>query len=236
MTYVRIEKAGRLERCVLCSGVRQQTGGRPRGQKQGMSSEARQLLNVKTSKEKLERLLAANFDKGDLYLTLTYRDACLPSGREEALNRVREFVKDLRDSFRIRTGRTKAMMRYVYCSETVHGEGRWHHHMMLRADETEVEDILACWAKNGAVDIERFDGIRYAELAAYMTKEPKEPGCPRVGERMWSPSHGLAKPVVEKFVLDDHFTLTIPKNATIIEQKETHNQFGDFVYRKYLLP
>lgn len=42
------------------------------------SIEPRETLNARTSFQKLERTLAANFDNGDLFITLTYDDKHLP--------------------------------------------------------------------------------------------------------------------------------------------------------------
>ena len=70
-----------------------------RGVRQGkkaLSSQGQQRMNLKYAYQKLELLIAANFGKRDLFVTLTYDDDHLPGNRQEALKQVKAFWKLLR--------------------------------------------------------------------------------------------------------------------------------------------
>ena len=76
-------RAGRLVCAVVYTTAAAGDSPRARTQKQRASTAARDKLNARTSFQKLERTLAANFDNGDLFITLTYDDTHLPEDREE---------------------------------------------------------------------------------------------------------------------------------------------------------
>ncbi len=67
-------QSGRLVYAVVYTAPT--AGGSPRqlAQKRQASTAAREKLNARTSFQKLERTLAANFDDGDLFLTLSFDD------------------------------------------------------------------------------------------------------------------------------------------------------------------
>ena len=71
-------RAGRLVCAVVYTTPTAGEGARTRGQKLRASAAAREKLNARTSFQKLERVIAANFDTGDLFVTLTYDDQHLP--------------------------------------------------------------------------------------------------------------------------------------------------------------
>ena len=67
-------QSGRLVYAVVYTAPVAGDSPRQRTQKRQASTAAREKLNARTSFQKLERTLAANFDDGDLFLTLTYDD------------------------------------------------------------------------------------------------------------------------------------------------------------------
>ena len=81
-------KAGRLVSAVLYTAPASGDPPKARAQKQKTSTWAREKLNARTSFQKLERKLAANFDNGDLFVTLTYDDKHLPKDRSQAVQRL----------------------------------------------------------------------------------------------------------------------------------------------------
>ena len=89
-------RAGRLVCAVVYTTAAAGDSPRARTQKQRASTAARDKLNARTSFQKLERTLAANFDNGDLFITLTYDDTHLPEDREAAIRRIRSFLSKLR--------------------------------------------------------------------------------------------------------------------------------------------
>lgn len=228
-------KAGRLVYAVVYTTPTMGDGPRERQQKQHASCEAREKLNARTSYQKLERLLAANFDTGDLWVTLTYSDEKLPHSRARAMQRFRRFTCNLRKA-REQRGET---LKYIYVTEGDFPGGRLHHHMVANSTGADLDEIKRIWTQ-GDVEIRRltFDAVNtYEQLSVYMTKEPREHGHPKVGEHMWVPSRGLARPEPETATVPDHLTLSAPPDAIAIEyQPPTKNGFGEYSWIKYMLP
>ena len=106
-------RAGRLVYAVVYTTPSALDPPKARAQKQRASTAAREKLNARTSFQKLERTLAANFDNGDLYLTLTYDDKHLPEDREAAIRRIRSFLSKLRKARKARG----QLLHYIYVTE-----------------------------------------------------------------------------------------------------------------------
>ena len=230
-------RAGRLVCAVVYTTPTAGDSSRARAEKQHASCEAREKLNARTSFEKLERVLAANFDTGDLYVTFTYDDRHLPDGRTAAIRRMQAFVPKLRRERRARGD----PLSYVYVTEGAYPGGRLHHHMVLNSTGRDLELLRALWKYGDNVEIRRLrfdENYSYGDLASYLTKEPREWGNPRVGERTWTPSVGLNRPIPETVSgMPDNLTLTAPPEAVSVEVCRTEsNGFGSYSWIKYLLP
>ena len=230
LTQVR---AGRLVTAVLYTQPVATDAPAARAAKAKISSAARQKLNHKASWQKLEALLAANFDIADLFVTLTYRDSCLPPTREAAGRNLSRFLQQLRAQ---RTARGEELL-YVKNTEhlTDDGEvGRWHHHLVINATGQDFDEIRSLWSRYGDnVDFELLlgDGEDYASRARYLCKER-----PPAGKQAWTPSRGLHRPRRESELVDDSLTLEAPMGATVLERDQVINSWGSYVYIKYLLP
>ena len=230
-------RAGRLVCAVVYTTPVRGESNKIRAEKQHAANEAREKLNARTSFEKLERVLAANFDTGDLYVTFTYDDDHLPDDRSTAVRRMRAFVPQLRASRKERG----EVLSYVYVTEGAYPGGRLHHHMVLNSTGNDIEELRRTWKYGNNVEIRRLEfneGYTYGDLASYLTKEPREWGNPRVGERTWTPSIGLKRPIPETMNgMPDNLTLTAPADAVAVEVCRTEtNGFGSYSWIKYLLP
>ena len=75
--------AGRYVEAVLYDQPMAGDEPKVRAAKQKVSSAARQKINRRTCWQKCELAMAANFDRDDLFVTLTYREA--PPTREAAV-------------------------------------------------------------------------------------------------------------------------------------------------------
>lgn len=219
-----------MVKTVLYTAPEPRDGERVRAEKSRMTTAARQIINDKTARGRLEMLLAANFVKGDLFLTLTYRDADLPTKRAGAVKLLRKFLKLLRKH---RTARGQTL-RYIYTTEEKHGEARLHHHLMLNATGRDIEVIRSLWPYGDDIDVEQVDGEDFAALAAYVTKESVE-GRP-VGAQMWTSSRNMKKPIIESCFVPDDTTLALPPGCHMIEQKSEQTEYGIYCYIKYRLP
>ena len=175
-------RAGRLVCAVVYTTAAAGDSPRARTQKQRASTAARDKLNARTSFQKLERTLAANFDNGDLFITLTYDDTHLPEDREAAIRRIRSFLSKLRKARKPRG----QLLHYIYVTEGGFPGGRLHHHLVVNITGEDLEEIRRLWIYGDNVEVRRLEfnqGHTYEDLASYLTKEPREWGHPQVGER-----------------------------------------------------
>lgn len=201
-----------------------------RAAKKKMSTAAQQRMNQKYSWQKAELILAANYLPGDHVVGLTYDDAHLPKTRKEAEARFKYFRAKLRERWR-----QKGVDPVIFWStEHVHGEGRYHHHVVITAASgSDYDDIRRLWTYGTDVEIKPFRVDReknYATLARYMAKEERE----KVGLRSWSYTRNAKKPEIDTFRVDDDTPLDVPRGAVPIEEVSERTEYGSYRYIKYL--
>lgn len=203
-----------------------------RAGKRALSSEAQQRMNLKYAYQKLELLMAANFGVRDLYITLTYDDDHLPVSRKEAQRRMQAFFRKLRAD-RQSKGQS---IRYIYVTEHKHGDGRWHHHLLLNATGADFELISRLWGQGGAeyktIRVDR--DKNYETLARYFCKEQRD----KVGLRLWSSSRNLKKPEKECFRVSNDTPLEPPppeKATLLMDTGNVRTEYGHYRYIKYLV-
>lgn len=227
----KIIRAGRLVKTVVYTVPQPRDSEHVRAAKSRITSAAQRALNFRTAQGRLEMLLAVNFGPADLFCTLTYRNEDLPGRLAAAKDRVREFIKLLRQQ-RKREG---SVLKYVYVTEGKHGDKRYHHHLVINATgPADLETICSLWRYGDVVDVERIDDRQYIDVARYITKEAAEDKP--VGAQMWTRSRNLEKPTVETTWIDDNETIQPPPGAFVLEKEEKQNEFGSFFYLKYQLP
>lgn len=223
--------AGNLVKTIVYTVPQPRDGEHVRAAKSKMTTAAQRALNYRTAQGKLEMILAANFGPNDLFCTLTYRDDCLPSSHMEAKQRVRSFLKLLRQQRR----RRGLDLKYVYVTEGRHGDKRYHHHLVINATgPDDLEAICSLWQYGDMVDVEHIAGRQYIDVARYITKENAE-DKPN-GAQMWTRSRNLVPPTVESYFVSDDETIQPPPGAYVLEREERLNEFGSFSYLKYRLP
>lgn len=199
-----------------------------------ISSAAQMAINSRRSWQRLELELAANFDRHDLHVVLTYDDEHLPADRPEAVRRVRKLFPQLRA---VRKSRGQEL-RYIYVTEQLSSEGgRLHHHLVLNGTGADLDVLRSLWPY-GEVELEHLDTWQgYEALAKYLTKEPREVGRAEPGKKSWTGSMNLKKPKVESEIVKDNLTVTTPPGAIILSAPPPiRNEFGEFVMLKYYLP
>lgn len=236
MKYYKTIQAGRLRRSIVYTAPSRQDR-RERSPQCRVSSQAQQRLNLRRSVDKLEALLAANFDAGFWWVTLTYDDEHLPEDRAGARKLLAKYIRKLRIQWR----RKGTELRYVYCTQEIldDGSSRLHHHMVLnKCDRDDFDQIRSLWTYGSNIDIQWLhsdDDI--TDKAIYMTHEPRDHGKPRVGEQTWTPSRGLIRPEEsEPMPVPDEVTLEAPVGARIVERDAIRSEWGEFSYIKYWLP
>lgn len=210
---------------------------------------AQQFYNDKCSWRELELKLAANYRGRDLVLTLTYDDLHLPPDKRAADREIQKLIRKLRTARRKR----REDLRYIYVTEGWHGktedeyfggdgrleDKRLHHHLVINGTgPSDLEEIRSLWGGGGYVRAEPVDVHYYRELAKYLTKEAREFGRARSGERTWRASRNLKKYEVEYIEIpSDSVTLSAPPGAVDYVQFSEKNPYGfaDCVGARYLL-
>lgn len=228
-------RCGRLVQAVVYTTPTAGDSPKARAQKQKASTAARERLNARTSFQKLERTLADNFDNGDLFLTGSFDDKCLPEDRKGAMRRARSFLSKLRAARKARG----QPLYYIYVVEGCYPGGRVHLHIVINSTGDDLDEIRRFWSY-GNIEMQRLTFDReytYEDLASYLTKEPREWGHPHVGERTWVPSLGLVKSEPETVEVPDLLTLTAPPEALVVSKEgPVVNGYGEWCWIKYLLP
>lgn len=223
--------------------------GRRRGSRSNPTSPAMQFYNDKCSWRKLELILATNFTGKDWVLTLTYDDGHLPADKKAAGICLQKFFRKLRTQRR----RRDEDLLYVYNVEGFHAAAedeyfggdreledcRLHHHVVINsAGADDLEEIRSLWPYGGYIRAEPVDVHYLRELAKYLTKEAREFGRGRLGERTWRASRNLEQYKVEYIDIDtDSVTLAPPEGAVDYETFSETNPYGfaPCVGARYLL-
>lgn len=227
----KVITAGRLVKTVIYTVPQPRDDDHVRAAKSRITTAAQRALNFRTAQSRLEMILAANFIRGDLFCTLTYRDECLPGKLAEAKKRIRTFLKLLRQERR----RHGLDLKYVYVTEGQHGDKRYHHHLVINATSlNDLEMICSLWKYGDMVEVEKIQDHEYISIAKYITKENAEDKP--VGAQMWTRSRNLEQPKVESYFVPDDETIQAPPGAHVLEREEKQNEYGCFSYLKYWLP
>lgn len=213
------------------------------------TSAAQQFYNNKCSWRELELILAANFDSNDMVVTFTYDDDHLPGTKKEADAQLQKTFRRIRDARRLRTQE----LLYVYATEGYHGavedqyfgadreleDKRLHHHVVMnRVSAGDLEELRSLWVGGGYIRVEPLDVHYYQELAKYLTKEVREFGRVKPGERTWRASRNLKKYEVEYIEIPSNsVTLAAPAGAVDYVQFSEKNPYGyaDCIGARYLI-
>ena len=184
MQVMKTIDAGCITERSMYTRIERGDSAQARAAKKECSTQARKVSNHRTLQRSLYFSMAANFKLTDFFLTLTFDDPHLPTRRKEVMRKVDKFVRLLRKHRILR----KQDVRYIYCIESKHGDGRYHVHMVLNSTGQDIEAICSLW-DGGSVDWEyigwtkdhgklQYRGEKgYKILARYMTKEIQPVGC-----------------------------------------------------------
>ena len=240
--------AGLLHIEVIGQAPERPPGRRTRAGRAQKTCAAQQFYNDKCSWRELELRIAANFQRA-LVLALTYDESHLPKDKRAADKYFSKFIRKYRDARKKRG----LLLRYIYVTEGFHDkrESDWleedgelehrrlHHHMIVDAtDGDDLEEIRSLWTGGGYIRAEALDVHYYRELAKYLTKEAREFGRPKPGERSWRASRNLKMPEVEYIEIpSDSVTLAAPFGAVDYETFHERNPYGfaDCLGARYLL-
>lgn len=251
----KIMLAGHLWVGTQYRAAHQKTPGAGRLAKTQITSPAKQAFNNTKSFEKLLTLIACNFSPSDAVITLTYRDGNRPRTKEEADKRLSAFIRAFR-AYRKGHGQE---LRYIRVTEGYHSGMRMHHHVIINTEAREIRkaraEIAPLWTDGDDIDVRPLKwgppedraplGKRpkekprdnfYLTWAHYLTKEPREMGRRREGERMWRASIGMRRPTIIYSMVPESDRLEAPIGAHIVDNNMRTNAYGHFHTIMALLP
>lgn len=164
----------------------------PRTKRGRESRPAQKNLNDKRARRYLNQLASANFGKGDLWGTFTYRAGEEPESIDDAEKKFGNFIRRI-NRRRKRAG--KENIKYIYVTEWEDGEKgvRCHHHAILSGD-VDRDEIEQLWYHGDRTETKRLapdPDTHIAGLVHYITKDPK-------GKKRWKTSKGLKKPTITR--------------------------------------
>lgn len=160
-----------------------------RAPKKNKTKKAQANVNAIRAKRNLEMLCAANFDRGDLWCTFTFRDENQPVDDDDARRLWKNFVRRISKK---RKAAGLPPMKYIAVMERSE-KGRYHFHVIMSGDldRDEVERIWKYGDRNNTRRLDPDEDTHLAGLANYIAKNPE-------GKKRWFQSRNLTRPVTTK--------------------------------------
>lgn len=168
------------------------TTAKGRRRKKKPTSEIQQRLNQRHATGILRRLLHTNFNKNDLFVTLTFDDENLPVTVEDGQRIVQNFLRRAKRKYQI-IGKD---LKYVYILEYGEKHHRLHTHLVMSGG-IGAEEITTLWGLGmvsaDKLHFEKNGGL--SALATYFTKGGNT-ATDRITYKRWVGSRNLEKPTV----------------------------------------
>ena len=172
--------------------------GEKREAKTKPTPEAVRRQNQRRREENADRIIAANFEKGDLVRTLTFARDKRPPDMKTAQEIFRKFYQRLRREYRKRFYELYWMAN-IECTE----RGAWHIHFLRNKIFGAGDIIKELWQEHGGVYDQTLRDLEGKKLGAYFTKTPESTveGEHKVTEAKFSHSRNLEIPEPEEKVI-----------------------------------
>lgn len=151
-------------------------GGKVRKARLNPTSAAQAKINRMNQEKKLLRKIYCNFNKGDLFLTLTFKQRIDEAAAKKLIV---NYLRRLRRLYK----KENKELKYIYVME--YGKSNYHFHLII--NEFDRAAIIKNW-KEGFVDVKSLRED-YEGLAKYLLKESK-------GGRAWNCSKNLKEPKI----------------------------------------
>ncbi|MDD3137568.1 MAG: hypothetical protein PHX08_01165 [Lachnospiraceae bacterium] len=207
--------------------------GEKRLQRKKATPEQIKKQNQTNREKEARRKIEANFEEGDCWSTLTYRQKERPPDFGSALDDFGKFRRKIRREYKKRGYELKWMALSEYGSR-----GGVHHHFLLnRIPDTDL--LLAKhWTRGAPVTTLIYEEGRYKKLAEYLTKETNEKN--KLKDKNYSCSRNLIKIEPEKDIVLNRSIEKEPKNRKgyYVDKEsivEGINPVTGYKYRHYAL-
>lgn len=183
----------------------------------------------RSSVDRLELRLAL-FGYHGMMFTLTFRPDALPQNFRDVRRALRAFLA------RTRRANGGKPFDYVYIIEGLHGDHRFHVHLVLDDREFSHEQVESLWrlgVVHSAPVLQDSGGFR--RLARYLNKERSDGARIPVGRHPWSASRTLnAKlPPVERWK-DSSSVIPVPPRVSWQTSAVIENDFGAHYYKSWI--
>lgn len=227
-------RAGRQVRQIIYPVQYATDPPRARAAKRKASTTAQATLNRRHSFEKAQDLIAENFDVGDLLLTLTYDDTHYPASRKTAEGRCKRCIGEIRKRWRAMRWGDPVIF---WVTEEKHGDGRLHHHLIVKAPRAKCFALLrSCWPWGSVTDIKKLQVDKeknFESIARYLCKE-----APELGKHQWHITRSASRPDVDIRWVSGDAMIRPPKGSLILATVSVHDyQFGaGYQYATYIVP
>lgn len=220
-----------------------------RSPKMGLTPLAQEEVNNKNAINSLRLLILENFNDGDLFLSLTYRDKKDEDKKEPSPGEAKKYLANFRQKLIRFYKKKNAVVKYIFCTECTLRKQRIHHHVLLKIEGCDVNpsDIRNLWG-HGFVSVKVYGGqITDAEdLANYMVKKKRNAffTAPTVYKKRYNASKNLKKPEVTSVIVRRKYWLREPripkgymldKNSLINGIYTFGNGESDYEYQFYRL-
>lgn len=174
----------------------------------GETSAYQKMINERQARLRIARLLNANFESGDRFVTLTYASAPTLETAEKCFE---SFIKRLQKHY--------PKLKYVAKTET---KPRIHHHLLLK-NSINYADLESIWG-NGYVNATTIHDDDLTSLSNYLTKEERQKGKKYIRH-----SRSLTAP---KVTIKSLKRLRQPKGVVVTERIKDSAFYGRSIYRK----
>ena len=183
-----------------------------RGDGMGMTVEAVKKINIKRTAKQLRRIIDANFEPGDLYITWTYR-----RGTKKSLEEIEHDLGNLLNRLKYRYHKRGSPFKWI----AVVGVAAPHIHMIINNMDgyNYMKELKKVW-KYGYVKMEALyieDG-RYISLAEYLVKHKaeneKKLGISLKEKHAYKKSRNLKVPRMKRKVINEKTLIKAPRVPT----------------------
>lgn len=138
-------------------------GKKRRGVRMAPTGESKKKRNKHQAYLKNKYLIYNNFDLGDMWVTLTYKNAMLPESVEDAHKNIMNEISKLGKKLK------RKNIPFVYYVKTHLGEeGRVHHHLIIKNNFPVISYVYDYWKRFGSVkDFKEIYNLRNGRLVNY---------------------------------------------------------------------
>lgn len=194
-----------------------------RSENREKTREGQKQINRKMSAYKKIWDVCNNFDKGDYWLTLTYRQGERPEDIQTAHKNLKKLMRNVNYFLK------KRGFENVYMGKSERGrKGGLHHHLMIKAYPGLIEYIMKKW-ECGKIYIDTAYSENLQQLGEYFAKEDAA-----AVETLFTASRNLKKPkIVRKKIKAKTFRQDPPMKKGCVRTHLYNAVYNGYIYQEH---